>query len=307
MNAVSISADRVVLLGRVAPVAADGLFIEGIATTKHRHSKEVPLPAGVIRPDGGTTTWTSGLFPKKVRVDLPIPLHWNHELDTKIGEVFALGATDLALHFRACIFPIGTAGCDSELLSRVWRNVRSGKALAASVGVKHPPTSDGSWHLDELSVCVTGSNRFARITNIRAPNGEGLLERAPQPITLETLRDAWLEDREASRADPHWLAIDAFTRFRQGMRQLGVEENAVQHVRDSFTQFRQAMRQLGITKGTPSIYLGVWKPGEYSEGNTVTHNGVLWHCETNVTTDKPGTSSSWRMMHKSVERERARR
>jgi len=56
---------------------------------------------------------------------------------------------------------------------------------------------------------------------------------------------------------------------------------------------------------TPATYLGVWKSdAEYSRGNMTTMNGQLWHCEGERVTGRPGTSASWRMMHKSLEKSR---
>lgn len=42
------------------------------------------------------------------------------------------------------------------------------------------------------------------------------------------------------------------------------------------------------------IYQGVWKPGEYVRGDTVTRDGSVWHCEA-PTTDEPGKSPAWRL------------
>jgi hypothetical protein len=337
VSAVSISADTVVLLGRVAPLADDALYIEGVATTKHRHSKEVPLSAGLVRVDGGLTTWTPGLLPNKVRVELPIPLFWNHELDRKIGEVFALGATDLALHFRACIAPPGTAGYDSELQSRVWRNVCSGKALAASIGVRRAPTSDGSWRLDELSVCVASSNRFARITKIRTPDGE-VLEFKSQPITLEAMRLEWEEAHKQTtmpaqrlqelvadlrRATPELGTVDGMpSRLKTIGKKIGkITRDAAGNATIEITEMAEAYggadpAQVGDkpttraegtgtarTQGTPLTYCDVWRDGiRYTVGNMVTHKGALWHCRADKTTDRPGTSHDWKLMHKSIER-----
>lgn len=45
------------------------------------------------------------------------------------------------------------------------------------------------------------------------------------------------------------------------------------------------------------IYREVWRESEYERGDVVTWNGSAWHCQ-QKTTDKPGTSSAWRMMVK---------
>lgn len=46
------------------------------------------------------------------------------------------------------------------------------------------------------------------------------------------------------------------------------------------------------------IYREVWREGEYEKGDVTTWAGCAWHCQ-EKTTDKPGTSSAWRLMVKS--------
>lgn len=44
------------------------------------------------------------------------------------------------------------------------------------------------------------------------------------------------------------------------------------------------------------IYKGVWKEGDYSEGDTVTLSGSQWVCVEDKTKSRPGTSSSgWKL------------
>lgn len=45
------------------------------------------------------------------------------------------------------------------------------------------------------------------------------------------------------------------------------------------------------------IYRGVWREGEFERGDVVTWGGSAWHCQER-TTDKPGTSVTWRLMVK---------
>ena len=47
------------------------------------------------------------------------------------------------------------------------------------------------------------------------------------------------------------------------------------------------------------IYRQIWREGEYTEGDVVTHGGSAWHCQIERATDKPGTSEAWRLMVKS--------
>jgi hypothetical protein len=39
-------------------------------------------------------------------------------------------------------------------------------------------------------------------------------------------------------------------------------------------------------------YVGVWAVGKYHEGNLVTHDGSMWHCN-RETDSKPGQSDAW--------------
>lgn len=45
------------------------------------------------------------------------------------------------------------------------------------------------------------------------------------------------------------------------------------------------------------IYRGVWKEAEMELGDVVTWGGSAWHCQ-EKTTDKPGTSTAWKLMVK---------
>lgn len=50
----------------------------------------------------------------------------------------------------------------------------------------------------------------------------------------------------------------------------------------------------------PSVYLGVYRnDASYDRGHMVTRNGLLWHCNVNGATERPGTGPAWTMMHKS--------
>jgi integrin beta 3 len=46
------------------------------------------------------------------------------------------------------------------------------------------------------------------------------------------------------------------------------------------------------------LYRGVWREGPHEAGDVTTWSGSAWHCN-EATTDKPGTSSAWRLMVKS--------
>lgn len=46
------------------------------------------------------------------------------------------------------------------------------------------------------------------------------------------------------------------------------------------------------------IYRGVWREGQHERGDVTTWAGSAWHCQ-EATTEKPGTSSAWKLMVKS--------
>jgi hypothetical protein len=57
-------------------------------------------------------------------------------------------------------------------------------------------------------------------------------------------------------------------------------------------------RVAGKTLFIPAmIYRGVWREGEFDQGDVATWGGSAWHCQ-QKTTDKPGTSAAWRLMVK---------
>jgi hypothetical protein len=66
---------------------------------------------------------------------------------------------------------------------------------------------------------------------------------------------------------------------------------------DSITDARRA--DFASRNAAPAFYTGVWEAGAaYSKGAIATHDGALWHCEGKNVTDRPGTSSNWKLMHK---------
>lgn len=46
------------------------------------------------------------------------------------------------------------------------------------------------------------------------------------------------------------------------------------------------------------IYRGIWKEGEYERGDCVTWGGSMFHCDAEKTTDKPETSTAWKLCAK---------
>lgn len=62
----------------------------------------------------------------------------------------------------------------------------------------------------------------------------------------------------------------------------------------------EASTRSGEVDRVPSVYMGTYRDdAAYDRGHMVTRNGLLWHCNVNATTEKPGSGPSWTMMHKS--------
>jgi len=150
-------------------VAADGLLIEGIASTPDPYLFE--FAPGLKRLDGSTSATRILPSPLKFEAQLPMRLLWAHDDDKPIGEVVEFNATAEALYFKAVVFPPATAGYDNDLLFRVWDDVRTGKAAAVSIDAPKELKGD-RWTVDELSIVVEGKNPKALITKITFPNGE---------------------------------------------------------------------------------------------------------------------------------------
>lgn len=61
-------------------------------------------------------------------------------------------------------------------------------------------------------------------------------------------------------------------------------------------------RKVEHVMATPvMIYRGVWTNGDFKRGDTVTHEGSLWHCQCD-TDAQPGTSGDWKLAAKRGER-----
>ncbi|MCK1539113.1 MULTISPECIES: hypothetical protein [unclassified Bradyrhizobium] len=59
-------------------------------------------------------------------------------------------------------------------------------------------------------------------------------------------------------------------------------------------------RILELEKGGGVRYEGVWQAArEYQRGMMATFDGGIFHCNADVTRDKPGTSSAWTLAIKS--------
>jgi hypothetical protein len=67
---------------------------------------------------------------------------------------------------------------------------------------------------------------------------------------------------------------------------------------------RSTQRIVATEEHAPAFDTGVWESNAtYSRGAMATYQGTLWSCQVDLTTDKPGTSKSWRLMVKNHPRQ----
>lgn len=279
----------VIPLGEVAPPVPEGLIIEGIGTTRHWNAVEVPLAHGLKRLDGSTTRRVHGLKPTFCVVELPLPLLWRHNWNQKIGEMFAVSASDLSVYFKACIVPPGTPNYDSALLERVWKDIQSRDVQGVSFSTRLLD-EDGAWRGIELSVCPTGGNPYAVITRATFPNGE-IIERCAPSFDVVSAQRAWLSFEDSYKRNAAVSATSVETRTavtnREDLREL---------VKREVAEFHKTMHR------------GVWREGEiYERGQMATFNGGTWSCQRDGATGKPGESADWLLIVKAGRDGRDRR
>jgi len=192
-------------------VAADGLIIEGVASTPDPYLFE--FAPGLKRLDGSTSATRILPSPLKFEAQLPMRLLWSHEADKPIGEVVAFNATAEALYFKAVVFPPATAGYDNDLLFRVWDDVRTGKAAAVSIAAPTELKGD-RWTVDELSIVAEGRNPKAVITKITFPDGEVVTRpvAAEKSETPDEARSAPDTHREPMYFAGPWEAAKSYQR-----------------------------------------------------------------------------------------------
>jgi uncharacterized protein len=271
------------------------LLVQGIAATDRPVEK--PLPKGLSKLDGSTTA-TMRVEPLKARFDLPLPLLYDHDKDARIGLVTAADATAKELRFTARIAPVGTAGYDDALLTKIWADVRAGTLRSVSVmrrrGAPRGAHPDG-WTWSELSIVSHPANPDATITRVMSPDGEDWSTPAsgagrqidPSPMLdsskIDTDPEAKAERETTSSSDGQ--GIDALkARF---------DERG-----DSF----DALAREATGDDAPTLrWLGLWSEEvKYRPGNVAAFNSALWICERGVFGTKPGNgaASGWRLLLK---------
>jgi HK97 family phage major capsid protein/HK97 family phage prohead protease len=140
----------------------DQRVIEGIAST--------PTPdriGDIINPLGA-------------KFSLPMPLLWQHDSTSPIGQVVWAEAREAGIPFRAKIANVAEPGRLKDRLDEAWQSLKAGLVRAVSIGFRgleveplNPKDPWGAqefkqWEWLELSAVTIPANSEATITNIRS-------------------------------------------------------------------------------------------------------------------------------------------
>lgn len=134
----------------------------GLATTPSTDSY-----GDVVEPDGAEYT-------------LPLPLLWQHDSKSPIGEVFAARSTPDGIEIRARVAKTDTPGSVKTRLDDAWESLKIGLVRGLSIGFRSIEESfdkaTGGFHFIrwawvELSCVTIPANADCSITTIRAASG----------------------------------------------------------------------------------------------------------------------------------------
>lgn len=107
---------------------------------------------------------------------LPLPLLWQHDSNSPIGEVIEATVTDKGIEFTARIAKIEELGNLKNRIDDAWHSIKSGLVKCISVGFKaldyeYIKDSYGlhikSWELYEISVVTIPANSDAIINSVK--------------------------------------------------------------------------------------------------------------------------------------------
>jgi HK97 family phage major capsid protein/HK97 family phage prohead protease len=161
---------RAYSLLEIRSVSEDQRIIEGIASTP-----STDRMGDIVEPKGATFT-------------LPIPLLWQHDGKSPIGEVFAAKVTPEGISVKARIAKSDTPGTLKDRLDEAWDSMKLGLVKGLSVGFQSIESAriDGTfgvrflkWAWLELSAVTIPANAEASILSIKAAhlaatgNGDG--------------------------------------------------------------------------------------------------------------------------------------
>lgn len=196
--------DRLFGALQIRAVDDEKRIIEGVANTDALDDYET-----VLEPEGA-------------RFSLPMPLLWQHRMDSPVGEVLEATVTKRQITVRARLAKITEPGTLKDDVDRAWQAVKHGLVKGFSVGFKPGKTAGGSsakdplrfveWFWHELSLVTLPANSEATIQTVRsaylAASGEtpspGVSGTSNTTTTHKPRRSMTIEERiqqfEASRA-----------------------------------------------------------------------------------------------------------
>jgi HK97 family phage major capsid protein/HK97 family phage prohead protease len=111
------------------------------------------------------------LEPQGARYSLPLPLLWQHDAESPVGEVISAQVVGNQIRVRAQIRKITEAGAFKELTDKAWQGVKHRLVRGFSVGFiprKQVKNRYIEWALRELSLVTIPSNSEATIQFVRS-------------------------------------------------------------------------------------------------------------------------------------------
>jgi HK97 family phage major capsid protein/HK97 family phage prohead protease len=125
---------------------------------------------GVASTDA-VDTYGTILEPRGAEYDLPMPLLWQHDAESPVGQVLSVSVESDRIRVRAQILKIDEPGPVKDTLDRAWQNVKHGLVRGLSVGflpVKTVGKRFTKWSWRELSLVTLPSTPGATIDMVRS-------------------------------------------------------------------------------------------------------------------------------------------
>jgi HK97 family phage major capsid protein/HK97 family phage prohead protease len=125
---------------------------------------------GVASTDA-VDTYGTVLEPRGAKYELPLPLLWQHDQESPVGEVLEVTVESSRIRIRARILKIDEAGPVKDTLDRAWQNVKHGLVRGLSVGflpIKTVGQRFTEWSWRELSLVTLPATPGATIEAVRS-------------------------------------------------------------------------------------------------------------------------------------------
>jgi HK97 family phage major capsid protein/HK97 family phage prohead protease len=150
------------------------------------------------------------LEPRGAKYALPMPLLWQHDQSSPVGEVLSITVEHNRIRIRARILKIDEDGPVKTTLDRAWQNVKHGLVRGLSVGFLPLKTAGKrftEWSWRELSLVTLPSTPGATIEMVRAAASggasvvpsPGVSGTSPNPRRSMTIQEQ-IQQHENSRA-----------------------------------------------------------------------------------------------------------